>query len=376
MKRVWSFLLMAAMLFSLSIPACAAVEDTGFSDVAADAWYAGAVEYVRDNGLMSGTSAAVFNPNGTTSRGQLAAILYRASGSPAVSGGAAFPDVADGAYYAAASQWAAANGIITGYPDGSFGPGDPITRQQLAVILWRYAGHPTADPGQDFADEASIAAYAATAVDWAQANGIISGKDGNRFDPSGSATRAQVAVILHRYMELIRTDGPGDTDETPGGPRVLVAYFSATGSTATVAEYIAGTLGADLHEIVPEEPYTSGDLDWNDPTSRVNGEHDDPGLRPAIAGEAVDLSGYDTVFLGYPIWWGEAPDILRTFLEETDLSGKTVIPFCTSSSSGLGSSAETLQAFAPNANWLDGRRFPSRASQADVSEWALSLDIQ
>lgn len=88
------------------------------------------------------------------------------------------------------------------------------------------------------------------------------------------------------------------------------------------------------------------------------------------------MSGYDTVFLGYPIWWGEAPNILRTFLEETDLSGKTVIPFCTSSSSGLGSSAETLQAFAPNANWLDGRRFPSRASQADVSEWALSLDIQ
>lgn len=376
MKRVWNFILMAAMLFSLSITACAAVEDTGFSDVAADAWYAGAVEYIRDNGLMSGTSTAVFNPNGTTSRGQLAAILYRASGSPAVSGGAVFPDVADGAYYAAASQWASANGIITGYPDGSFGPNDPLTRQQLAAILWRYAGSPAAEPGQDFADETSIAAYAAAAVDWARAVGVIGGKDGNRFDPGGSATRAQAAVILHRYMELLPADDTDDIPETPDGSRVLVAYFSATGSTETVAGYIAEALDADLYEIIPEMPYTSEDLDWTDSASRVNAEHEDPAFRPAITGEAADLSEYDTVFLGYPIWWGEAPNILRTFLETNDLSGKTVIPFCTSSSSGLGSSAETLQRFAPNADWMDGRRFPSRASQSDVHAWVLSLQIQ
>lgn len=176
------------------------LQASGFSDVAADAWYADAVEYVRDNGLMNGTAPTIFNPNGTTSRGQIAAILYRFSGSPAISGGKAFPDVADTAYYANAIQWASANGIISGYANGNFGPNDSITRQQLAAILWRYAGSPGADAGQDYADESAIAAYASTAVDWARANGIINGREGNRFDPAGCAARAQVAVILYNYI--------------------------------------------------------------------------------------------------------------------------------------------------------------------------------
>ena len=171
----------------------------GFSDVAADAWYADAVEYVRDNGLMNGTTPTTFDPNGTTSRGQIAAILYRLSGSPAGDRGKAFPDVPDSAYYANAVRWAVASGIITGYANGNFGPNDPITRQQLAAILWRYAGKPDADAGQDYADESTIAAYASTAVDWARANSIINGREENRFDPTGRAVRAQVAVILYNY---------------------------------------------------------------------------------------------------------------------------------------------------------------------------------
>ena len=182
------------------IPSAAAAEPTAqFSDVSPDAWYAEAVEYVRNHGIMNGTSATIFNPNGTASRGQIAAILYRASGSPEISGGTDFTDVVDTAYYADAVRWASTYGIVTGYGDGTFRPNNPITRQQLAAILWRYAGSPVAESSVDYADEADISAYADTAVDWARDTGIISGRDGNRFDPNGRATRAQAAVILYRY---------------------------------------------------------------------------------------------------------------------------------------------------------------------------------
>jgi hypothetical protein len=176
-------------------------EALSFTDVPADAYYADAVAYVKEHGLMNGTSATTFNPNGTTSRGQIASILYRAAGSPTFSGGTAFPDVADTAYYATAIRWASANNIVGGYTNGSFGPNDPITREQLATILWRYAGQPAAEAGTAFADESSIASYAVTAVNWARNNGILSGKAGNRFDPKGNATRGQAAVILKNYLE-------------------------------------------------------------------------------------------------------------------------------------------------------------------------------
>lgn len=161
-----------------------------------------------------------------------------------------------------------------------------------------------------------------------------------------------------------------------GGGNTLVVYFSATGNTKTVAGYIADCLGADQYEIVPEEPYTSDDLNWRDESSRVSTEHEDPDFRPAIAGDGTDLSSYDTIFLGYPIWWGEAPNIVRTWMESVDLSGKTVVPFCTSASSGLGSSAQTLQGFAKDANWLDGQRFPSSVGEEEVAEWVNGLGLQ
>lgn len=157
---------------------------------------------------------------------------------------------------------------------------------------------------------------------------------------------------------------------------ILVAYFSATGNTAAVAEYISETLNAELYEIVPETPYTSEDLDWTDDSSRVSTEHKDPDFRPAIEGEEKDLSAYSTVFLGYPIWWGEAPSIIRTFLENANLSGKTVVPFCTSSSSGIGSSADNLHSLAPDANWLNGQRFSSSVSAEKVDEWVNGLILE
>ena len=199
LKRIGAVLTAMALIFSLNLTAFAAVEDTGFSDVSADAWYADAVAYVRDNGLMSGTAAA-FDPDGTMTRAMLAQTLYRAAGSPAVSDSDSFTDTAEGAWYADAVLWASRQGVISGYGSGLFGTDDPVTREQIAVILWRYAGSPATESGTDFADEADISAYAAQAVDWARASGVVNGADGNRFLPRASATRAQVAVILRNYL--------------------------------------------------------------------------------------------------------------------------------------------------------------------------------
>ena len=378
-KRIGALLLALILTCSLSVMAFASLEDTGFSDVDADDWFAESAVYVRDNGVMNGTSDTTFNPNGTTNRGQIAAILYRAAGSPAVSGAADFPDVTAGAYYADAASWAAANGIVTGYSDGTFGPGDPITRQQLAAILWRYAGSPAAESGTDYADESAIASYAVTAVDWARDTGVITGRDGNVFDPNGRATRAQAAVILHRYLELLGS-GAEETPETPedsGETRVLVAYYSATGNTEEVADAIAEATGGDVFEITPADPYTSGDLDWTDENSRVVYEYENPEARDVELAQSTpaDWADYDVVFIGYPIWWGIAAWPVDGFVEANDFTGKTVIPFCTSSSSGLGESGDLLAELAASGDWQEGQRFRSGASQADVTAWVESLNL-
>lgn len=156
---------------------------------------------------------------------------------------------------------------------------------------------------------------------------------------------------------------------------VLVAYFSATGNTEHIAQHIQAVLDADLCEIVPEEPYTDDDLNYSDDRCRANQEQNDPDARPAIAGTLGHPEDYDVVFLGYPIWWGEAPKIMYTFLESYDFDGVTIVPFCTSGSSGIGSSAENLHALAPNANWLSGQRFSGSASQEEVAAWVEELDL-
>lgn len=162
-------------------------------------------------------------------------------------------------------------------------------------------------------------------------------------------------------------------EETESG-KTLVVYFSASGNTKEVAQTIADTLGADLYELVPAEPYTSDDLNWRDSDSRVNKEHEDPSHRTAIAG-TQDLSGYDTIFIGYPLWWQQAPSIVWNFVENSDLAGKTMIPFCTSTSSPFGTSGDTLAGMAPDAQWLDGMRFGESLNEAAVKEWVNSLNL-
>ncbi len=149
----------------------------------------------------------------------------------------------------------------------------------------------------------------------------------------------------------------------------IVIYFSATGTTKSFAETIAQTTGADVFEIVPSEPYTSEDLNYNNDNCRANQEMNDESARPAIVGSIENIDEYDTIFLGYPIWWGTMPRIINTFLDTYDLSGKTVMPFCTSGGSGIETSVSAIKDACPNADVKDGFRGESSTTSAQVEEW-------
>ena len=376
LKRLATLFLSAALSLTLALPVFAAESDTGFEDVDASAWFAQEAVWCRDNGVMNGTSDSTFSPDRTMTRGMLATVLYRAAGSPAVTGSPSFSDVPSSSAYANGVAWAAANGIVTGYGDGRFGLNAPVTRQQIAAILWRYDGSETVETAASFTDAASISSYAAHAVNWAAANGIIAGRNDGSFDPTGNATRAQVAVILYRYLTGTASQTP-DQGETPeDSANILIAYFSCTGNTESIANHLDSILDADVYEITPEVPYTDADLNYGDPNSRTSIEMNDPNARPAISEGVENMEDYDIIFLGYPIWWGDAPRIISTFLESYDFSGKTIIPFCTSGSSGIGSSASDLEALTEGATWLDGQRFSGNASEATVESWVNGLDIE
>lgn len=367
-KQLLSSLVAVAMLLTGAPSAFAAVSDTGFTDVAANAWYANAVEYVRDNGLMSGTSTTTFSPDGTMTRAMLATTLYREAGSPAVTGTDAFSDTQAGAWYSDAVLWASQEGVVSGYGNGLFGTNDSVSREQIATILWRYAGNPDASTGQDFVDEASISTYASAAVDWARANGIVNGMEGNRFAPQLSATRAQVATILQNYLTVDQNiPHPPESNEQ----KVLVAYFSATGSTEAVAETIAQTLDADLFQLIPTDPYSDADLNYGNPSSRVVYEHEHPESQDIELEKTAPANWeeYDVVFIGYPIWWHAAAWPVNHFVTDNDFDGKTVIPFCTSASSPLGNSAQELAHMADNGNWLPGQRFSGGVNTSTVESW-------
>ena len=162
-----------------------------------------------------------------------------------------------------------------------------------------------------------------------------------------------------------------ETDAAEG--KTLVVVFSATGTTKDIAEKIAAVTNADLYEIKAAQEYSEDDLNWHDNSSRTTAEQNDPSVRPEIGSEPVSLEGYTTLYLGYPIWWGEEPRIMDTFVESYDFSGITVIPFCTSSSSGMGRSGKTLAEHAGSGTWLDGQRFSAGASQEEVAAWISSL---
>lgn len=392
-RRMVSSLLAAALLLTAVPTVWAAEEDTGFSDVAADAWYAGAVEYVRDNGLMSGTGSATFSPNAATSRAMLATVLYRAAGSPAAEGTAAFSDVAADAWYADAVAWASENGIVSGYGNGLFGTNDPVSREQIATILWRYEGSPSAESGQDFADESAISGYASTAVDWARANGIISGREGNVFDPKGNATRAEVAAMLQNDLTR-QPDGEIQPDGDAGD--VLVVYFSmpetddpqqmtteeanstvvidgqVLGNTQYMAQVIQQATGADLFRIEPAEPYPTD----HETLVALAADEQEQNARPAIQGQVEDLEAYDRIYIGYPIWWGDMPMILYTFFDQYDLSGKTIVPFGTHGGSGFAGTPDTIEQLEPQATVLEGltiSRDQIQDAEQQIVDWVNGL---
>lgn len=168
-----------------------------------------------------------------------------------------------------------------------------------------------------------------------------------------------------------------EPETQPETGKTLVVYYSASGNTERVAKDIAEEAGAALFEIVPTEVYTSDDLDWTNPDSRVSREHDDESLRdvPLTTTEVPDWDSYDTVFIGYPIWWGIAAWPVDTFVKNNDFTGKTVIPFATSSSSGMGQSGSLLADMAGTGEWQEGQRFSSGVSSDDVQSWVNGLGL-
>lgn len=184
-----------------------------------------------------------------------------------------------------------------------------------------------------------------------------------------SSAASSVAASSEAASSAAASSEATSTVTTTG--KTLVVYFSATGTTQGVAQTIADTVGADLFEVVPSDPYTSDDLNWTNNDSRVSREHNDEGLR-AVALESTDVDGwddYDTVFIGYPIWWGIAAWPMNGFVSANDFSGKNVVPFCTSLSSGIGQSGKLLAELAGTGSWLDGYRFPVLPQQMTLLHW-------
>ena len=193
--------------------------------------------------------------------------------------------------------------------------------------------------------------------------------------PETSAPTEQPATEPSESSSTAPAESEPETQPETG--KTLVVYYSASGNTERVAKDIAEAAGADLFEIVPTEVYTSDDLDWTNPDSRVSREHDDESLRdvPLTTTEVPDWDSYDTVFIGYPIWWGIAAWPVDTFVKNNDFTGKTIIPFATSSSSGMGQSGSLLADMAGTGDWQEGQRFSSGVSSADVQAWVDGLGL-
>ena len=199
----------------------------------------------------------------------------------------------------------------------------------------------------------------------------------NGTDDSQSTSQSQETPSSTTTQEPGGTASTPDASEPTGDGNVLVVYYSASGNTEAVAGYIAEATGGDLFAITPAQPYTSDDLNWTDENSRVSQEYADESLRDVelTTTEVEHWDSYDTVFIGYPIWWGIAAWPTDSFVAANDFTGKTVIPFCTSSSSGLGQSGELLAELAGTGDWLEGQRFRSGVSQENVSEWVDGLGL-
>lgn len=383
-KKFFSLVLAFVLAFSLSIPAFAAVEDTGFSDVDAGAWYAEAVMYCREHGLMAGTSATTFAPESNLTRAQLATVLYRIEGEPAVTGTDAFTDTPDGAWYSDAVLWASQKEVMSGYGGGLFGPNDPVTREQMTAILWRYAGSPAANPA-NLSDAGSVASYAVPAVNWAVSNSVVAPISGTAFAPKDNATRAQVAAALMNYDRMA---------QPAGDAKILIAYFTVpetsgvdavaqasrvveNGEVVGNVEFIANTIqeetGGDIFAIETVQTYPGEHqalLDFAAAEMAAN-------ARPELSTSISNLSDYDVIFLGYPIWNADLPMPVYTFLDTYDLSGKTVIPFTAHGGSGFAGTISTVASQEPGAqverNGFSVSRNSVSAAKGDIVDWVQGL---
>ena len=200
---------------------------------------------------------------------------------------------------------------------------------------------------------------------------------GSANKPASSTTQPETSAPTEQPESSSTAPAESEPETQPETGKTLVVYYSASGNTERVAKDIAEAAGADLFEIVPSELYTSDDLNWTNPDSRVSREHDDESLRdvPLTTTEVPDWDSYDTVFIGYPIWWGIAAWPVDTFVKNNDFTGKTVIPFATSSSSGMGQSGSLLADMAGTGEWQEGQRFSSGVSSDDVQSWVNGLGL-
>ncbi len=213
--------------------------------------------------------------------------------------------------------------------------------------------------------------------------GLLAGCSSNTTDTQGSsaddAAQTESQDTAEGSAEETENQSGTDdsTDAASGDGNVLVVYYSATGNTEAAANYIADATGGDLFELEPVEPYTDEDLNYSDENSRVSQEYADESLREVelVSTEVENWDSYDTVFIGYPIWWGIAAWPVDSFVENNDFTGKTVIPFATSASSGLGESGQLLEEMAGTGDWQEGERFRSSVDEADVQEWIDGLGL-
>ena len=286
LKKYLPLALAAILVLGISIPALAAVEDTGFSDVDANAWYAEAVMYCREHGLMHGTSSTTFEPESSLTRAMLVTVLYRSAGSPAVTGSDNFSDTVEDAYYADAVLWASQQGLVNGYGNGLFGTNDPITQGQMNLIFQRYTKEPVTEniPGFDGSSRHATRAQTAQAL-----------MNCNRQSSNPSNSGAKVLVAY--FSRYGNTNYDSNVDATTSAS-VVVKDGERQGTTELIARMIAEQTGGDLHLIETMNTYPTNFDDVVD----QNHQEIANGTRPTLSSH-VDLSGYDVIFVLNHWFW-------------------------------------------------------------------------
>lgn len=397
-NKIIAAISVSTLLLALSVYTPFAAEDTGFMDVSADAWYSEAVEYCTENKLMSGVGNSFFSPEGDMNRAMMASVLYRASASPAFTAAAEFSDAEEGAWYSSSISWAVENNLLSGYGNGVFGVNDPVTREQAAAILWRYMESPVVQGTIRYSDRTEISDWAAAAVLWAQENTIMNTRSGNIFAPKTNITRAELAFALQQcftaeqpqnasaeqkenkgiliayFSRVGNTDYPDEIDATTSAS-ILVEHGERLGTTEFVANMIQKEVGGELYAIHTEEKYS---VDFDAVTSRNHQEQADNAMLE-LNGEAINIENYDTIFIGYPVWASTAPMPVVSFLSQYDLSGKTIIPFCTHDGYGSGNSFRVVETTASNATVLEGIDVEAKevsSAQNRISSWLEKIEIQ